>query len=64
MVINGLTKKLIHYNIVMNGRLAQVDRALASGAKGRAFESPIAHHFFILRPSIPQHARDIYGRIP
>ncbi len=26
------------------GRLAQLDRALASGAKGRAFESRIAHH--------------------
>ena len=26
------------------GRLAQVDRALVSGTKGRAFESPIAHH--------------------
>ena len=25
------------------GRLAQVDRALASGAKGRGFESRIAH---------------------
>jgi hypothetical protein len=24
------------------GRLAQVDRALVSGTKGRAFESPIA----------------------
>ena len=26
------------------GRLAQVDRALVSGTKGRAFESRIAHH--------------------
>ncbi len=25
-----------------SGRLAQVDRALVSGTKGRAFESPIA----------------------
>ena len=30
-------------NIVC-GRLAQVDRALVSGTKGRAFESHIAHH--------------------
>ena len=26
------------------GRLAQLDRALASGAKGRGFDSRIAHH--------------------
>jgi hypothetical protein len=29
-------------NIFGRGRLAQVDRALVSGTKGRAFESPIA----------------------
>ena len=28
----------------VHGQLAQLDRALASGAKGRAFESRIAHH--------------------
>ena len=26
------------------GLLAQLDRALVSGTKGRVFESPIAHH--------------------
>ena len=63
LFINGLTKILIHYNIVISGRLAQVDRALASGAKGRWFESSIAHHFFIMRPSISWHACDITRRI-
>ncbi len=29
--------------LFFRGRLAQVDRALVSGTKGRAFESPIAH---------------------
>ena len=29
---------------MIGGQLAQLDRALASGAKGRAFESRIAHH--------------------
>ncbi len=32
--------------IILLGQLAQVDRALASGAKGRRFESCIAHHQF------------------
>ena len=27
-----------------NGRLAQLDRALVSGTRGRGFESRIAHH--------------------
>lgn len=30
-----------------NARLAQLDRALASGAKGQRFESSIARHFFL-----------------
>lgn len=30
------------FRTLRNGRLAQLDRALASGAKGQAFESPIA----------------------
>ena len=29
---------------VSSGRLAQLDRALVSGTKGREFESRIAHH--------------------
>jgi hypothetical protein len=34
------------------GRLAQVDRALASGTKGRAFESRIARHIIIVNMTI------------
>ena len=30
--------------VVRGGRLAQLDRALASGAKGRGFDPRIAHH--------------------
>ena len=33
--------------LFFRGRLAQVDRALVSGTKGRAFESPIAHHVIV-----------------
>ncbi len=36
MPVNG------YKNVI--GRLAQLDRALVSGTKGRAFESRIAHH--------------------
>jgi hypothetical protein len=34
--------KAVNNNFI--GRLAQVDRALVSGTRGRAFESRIAHH--------------------
>ena len=30
------------------GRLAQMDRALVSGTKGRGFNSRIAHHFGLI----------------
>ena len=36
----------------MGGRVAQLDRALASGARGRGFESRSAHHFFNCLKSI------------
>lgn len=39
-----MVKKRFHF--VQCGRVAQLDRALASGAKGRGFESRSAHHFF------------------
>ena len=35
---------LFSIQLDFRGRLAQVDRALVSGTKGRAFESHIAHH--------------------
>ncbi len=36
----------VNYNTLWSVPVAQLDRALASGAKGRGFESRQARHFF------------------
>ncbi len=36
----------LRYSMFLAGRLAQLDRALVSGTKGRGFNSRIARHFF------------------
>ena len=50
------------------GQLAQLDRAMASGAIGRAFESRIAHYFaaragtlraFLMDQRLPEHHREV-----
>ena len=46
------------------GRVAQLDRALASGAKGRGFESRSAHHRNIKGFSDSAESLFFVGKIP
>ena len=38
---------IFHHSMVPYGRLAQLDRALVSGTKGRGFNPRIARHSFL-----------------
>ena len=54
--MSGLSRHLFRRpaidHSIDRGRVAQLDRVLASEAKGRGFESRLAHHVFPI--SIPQ----------
>ena len=50
---------------VKRAPVAQLDRAVASGATGREFESLRAHHNFsqnLIREGILRYAQDFFGR--